>query len=81
MRLNIYRRTDGNGNSSYLAVPEGKLIPEEAVNTDWQVAAQAVELDEEKNELSEYLIEQPVEQINDKGYAIARLNDVVHSST
>jgi hypothetical protein len=61
-------------------VPEGKLIPEEAVNTDWLPAAHAVELDEEKNQLPEYRIDQPIEQINAKGYAIARLNSGVQST-
>lgn len=36
MRVDIYRRAEHDGIFSYLAVPEGKLIPEEVTNTDWQ---------------------------------------------
>src|SRR5690606_13038469 len=36
MRLDIYRRPEPEGRFSYLAVPEGKPIPQEAINTDWE---------------------------------------------
>jgi len=33
MRVDIYRRAEHDGIFSYLAVPEGKIIPEEVTNT------------------------------------------------
>lgn len=76
MRVDIYRREEPNSIFSYLAVPEGKLIPEEATNTDWQQEASAVELDEELGQLSAYHIDQAVEQIDAKGYAITALREM-----
>lgn len=76
MRVDIYRRTEPHDIFSYLAVPEGKLIPEEATSTDWQPEARSIEVDETSNALPKYHIEQPIEQIATKGYAITRLKDM-----
>lgn len=73
MRVDIYKRAETGGHTSYLAVPEGALIPDEATNVDWEDAARGVELDEETDALPEYAIEDPVEQITSKGYAITSL--------
>jgi hypothetical protein len=75
MRVDIYSRTEHQGILSYLAVPEGKNIPEEATNTDWQPAAMRVEVDEASDTLPAYHIEKPLAQISDKGYAITALKD------
>jgi hypothetical protein len=75
MRVDIYRRAEHNGSFSYLAVPEDKAIPQEAISTDWQAAAQRVEVDEAGDDtLPEYHIAQPLAQIRAKGYAITGLN-------
>jgi hypothetical protein len=39
MRVDIYCRDEAQGKHSYLAVPEGKPIPQEATNTDWHPEA------------------------------------------
>lgn len=70
MRVNIYRRPESDGKFSYLAVPEGKLIPNEATNIDWETARNGVELDEGNNALTEFPIDDPLQQIHTKGYAI-----------
>lgn len=70
MRVDIYSREEAQGKHTYLAVPEGKPIPEEATNTDWHAEAQHVEVDDERDDLSKYHIEQPLTQIGAKGYAI-----------
>ena len=46
MRIDIYRRAEHDGKFSYLAVPESKDIPEEATNTDWEVAQRAFEVND-----------------------------------
>jgi len=74
MRVDIYRRAEHKGLFSYLAVPEGKRIPEEATNTEWQPEAQRVEVDEAADALPEYDIDKPMAQISAKGYAITALN-------
>ena len=76
MRVDIYRRPEPHAVFSYLAVPEGKLIPEEATSTDWQPEAQSVEVDETSDALPAYHIAQPLEQIAAKGYAITGLKDM-----
>lgn len=74
MRLDIYRRAETGGKFSYLAVPESRQIPEEATNTDWQVEARAVEVDDDSDEIPEFDIEHLSEQIAEKGYAMTALH-------
>ena len=76
MRMDIYRRAEQNNIFSYLAVPEGKPIPQEAISTDWQQEARALEVDERLDALPDYHIEHPVRQISAKGYAITGLKDM-----
>ncbi len=80
MRIDIYRRAENDGKFSYLAVPETKEIPQEAINTDWQMEAQAVEVEDQADQLSDYAIEHLTEQIAEKGYAVTALQ-AVNSTT
>jgi hypothetical protein len=70
MRLDIYRRAENGGKYSYLAVPEARNIPEEATNTDWEVEARAVEIDDNANHIPDYDIDNLTGQIAEKGYAV-----------
>jgi hypothetical protein len=70
MRLDIYRRPENDGKYSYLAVPEGKMIPQEAINSEWETADRSIEFDENSSELPEFAIDNPLQQIHTKGYAI-----------
>ena len=70
MRLDIYRRPENNGKFSYLAVPEGKMIPQEAVNSEWETTDRSVEFEDGASDLPEFAIENPLQQIHTKGYAI-----------
>lgn len=70
MRLDIYRRAEHNGKFSYLVVPETRNIPEEATNTDWEVEARAVEVDDDAVLLPEYDIRDLPGQLAEKGYAV-----------
>lgn len=70
MRLDIYRRAERGNLFSYLAVPEGKPIPQEAINTDWETEARGLVFNDADNELPRFSIEKPIEQITEKGYAI-----------
>lgn len=70
MRLDIYRRAEQGGRYSYLAVPATRRIPEEANAIDWETMQRGVDFDDAEDALNEYLIENPTEQINTKGYAI-----------
>lgn len=70
MRLDIYRRAETDGKFQYLAVPETRNIPEEATNTDWQVEARALEVEDDATAIPDYDIERLMEQIDEKGYAV-----------
>ena len=77
MRLDIYRRPENGGKYSYLAVPEGKMIPEEATNMEWESAERGWAFNEDQDRLADFEIDDPMEQISAKGYAITsvkRLN-------
>lgn len=76
MKLDIYKRAETGGRYSYLAVPEGKVIPNEVTNSDWEDAERGVNFDEKGDTLPAYAIEQPIEQITAKGYAITSINDI-----
>ena len=51
-------------------MPAGRPIPEEATNIEWQTRQQAVHVDESAEHLHPYEIDNPREQIDEKGYAI-----------
>ena len=74
MRLDIYRRPEADNKFSYLAVPEGKPIPQEATNVDWESAGSGLELNEEAHQWQDYGIASPGRQIEKKGYAITGLH-------
>ncbi|QYF93124.1 hypothetical protein KY495_20915 [Massilia sp. PAMC28688] len=74
MRLDIYRRAESDGKFSYLAVPEDRDIPNEATNTDWQVEARALEVEDQADQIPDYDIEHLSEQIAEKGYAVTALH-------
>lgn len=74
MRLDIYRRAETDGSFSYLAVPETRNIPEEATNTDWQVEARALEIDDGADRLPDFAIDNLNDQIAEKGYAVTALH-------
>lgn len=54
-------------------MPEGKPIPEEAVNTDWEEEGTGIDAGEQAQMLRDYGMESPVAQIEEKGYAITSL--------
>ncbi len=70
MEVDIYRRTEANNKLTYLIVPAGHVIPEEAVSTDWQLRQQGVNVDASEEHLHPIEIDKPREQIAEKGYAI-----------
>jgi hypothetical protein len=76
MRLDIYRRPENGGKYSYLAVPEGKMIPEEATSLDWEATERGLNFNEDNNALEDFQINAPMEQISAKGYAITSVKDL-----
>jgi len=70
MNVDIYRRPEAGNKFTYLIVPAGRPIPEEATNIEWQTRQQAVHVDESAEHLHPYEIDNPREQIDEKGYAI-----------
>lgn len=77
MRVDIYRRCESGQRYSYLAVPEGRLIPEEATNTDWETEARGLEGGARAEQLNKYAIARLEQQISEKGYAITSVRDRV----
>ncbi|GAA3985224.1 hypothetical protein GCM10022279_05490 [Comamonas faecalis] len=75
MRVDIYRRAEAQGRFSYLVVPENKVLPQEVTNLDWERHAQGKDLNEEAKRWPELGIEQPGQQLRDKGYAITSLDE------
>ena len=76
MRLDIYKRPENDGKYSYLAVPEGQMIPEEATSIEWEAEKRSMDFNENDNALEEFAIDNPLEQINAKGYAITSVKNL-----
>lgn len=74
MRVDIYRRAEAHGRYSHLVVPEGRAIPEEAINTDWENEQRGQELDETAPQWPQFGIAEPGRQLRDKGYAITSVD-------
>jgi hypothetical protein len=70
MRLDIFRRSETDGDFSYLAVPESRVIPEEATNTDWEIETKSFETGFNEDSLPSYSIYHLAEQLREKGYAV-----------
>ncbi|MDR6213501.1 DUF6139 family protein [Paracidovorax wautersii] len=75
MRVDIYRRAEAEGKFSHLVVPEGRPIPQEAINTDWESELQGQELDEEAAHWDDFGIPEPGQQLREKGYAITSVRE------
>jgi hypothetical protein len=76
MRVDIYRRPEYAGRYTYLAVPEGKQIPDEAISIDWETAERGINVDDDVETLAQFAIDDPIEQINAKGYAITSVKNL-----
>jgi hypothetical protein len=77
MKVDVYKRPEQEGIFSYLAVPEGRPIPEEATNTDWETAEHNVDLDEDNQPVHGLGAEDALEQISAKGYAISSIQNKI----
>lgn len=77
MKVDVYKRPDEEGIFSYLAVPEGKPIPEEATAVDWETAESNVDLDQDNEPLLGFFAEDALSQIDAKGYAISSVQNKV----
>lgn len=73
MNLDVYRRPEPNHKHSFMVVPAGKEIPQEVVNTDWELVAENIDLNVDAGPLADYSIDHVPEQIREKGYAITDL--------
>ncbi|GGB99419.1 hypothetical protein GCM10007205_05930 [Oxalicibacterium flavum] len=76
MRVDIYKRAEHHGQFTYLAVPEGKIIPEEAINTDWELSERGIDVEDNATHLPDFSIDAPHEQIRAKGYAITSVKEL-----
>jgi Family of unknown function (DUF6139) len=81
MKLDIYRRPEPEHKLSFLAVPAGQEIPQEAINVDWHVVANNVEMDVEAPQMPDYGIDEPLRQIQEKGYAITSVYHQVEAGS
>ena len=71
MKVDVYKRPEREGMYSYLAVPEGRPIPEEATAIDWETAENSIDLDENNEPVLGLSAEDALSQISSKGYAIS----------
>jgi hypothetical protein len=77
MKVDVYKRPDQGGHFSYLAVPEGRPIPEEATNIDWETAESNVDLDDDNEPILGLSPQDALAQIDQKGYAISSVQNKI----
>lgn len=77
MKVDVYKRPEREGKYSYLAVPEGRPIPQEATNVDWETAEHNVDLDQDNEPVHGLSADDALEQISAKGYAISSVQNKV----
>jgi hypothetical protein len=77
MKVDVYKRPDPEGIYSYLAVPEGRPIPQEATNTDWETAENNIDLDEDNEPVLGLNADDAQQQISAKGYAISSVQNKI----
>jgi hypothetical protein len=75
MKVDVYKRLDSGNLHSYLAVPSGEPIPEEATNTEWEVDSRDVDLEPGNTPQPSLKPDDALQQIEEKGYAITHLVD------
>lgn len=75
MKVDIFKRMESQNRISYLAVPQGKPLPQEVTNTDWQAAERNIDLEEDTGSLFNLTLDDALAQIGEKGYAITHLQD------
>ncbi len=75
MKVDVYKRRDSGNLYSYLAVPTGLAIPEEATNTDWEIDVRNVDLEPGITPQASLQPDDALAQIDEKGYAITHLDD------
>jgi hypothetical protein len=80
MKVDIYRRPEAGNKFSFLIVPAGQPIPEEAVSAEWQARQQGVQVDDSAQHLHPYEIDDPRAQIDEKGYALTSVAHQVEQS-
>lgn len=71
MKVDVYRRPEAEGKYAYLAVPEGRPIPNEATAVDWETAHNNVDLDDGNEPVQGLPAADALQQISAKGYAIS----------
>lgn len=81
MQVDIYRRNEAGNKLTYLLVPHGQCIPEEATNIDWQLRQKDVHVDDHEEHLHPYEVDAPREQITEKGYAITSVYHQVEAGS
>lgn len=80
MKVDVYKRPTPDGKTSYLAVPQGRPIPEEATAVDWETQEHNVDLDPDIDMLDGLPTNDALQQIDAKGYAISRVQGIAASA-
>jgi hypothetical protein len=76
MKVDLFRRPEAGGQYSYLAVPQGRLIPQEATNTDWETLQPDIDLERQDEKQTGLYADDATEQIDEKGYAISSVKNL-----
>lgn len=76
MRVDLFRRPEDSGRFSYLAVPQGRVIPQEVTNTDWEITDSGIELVVTDPRITGLGVDDAERQIEDKGYAITSVTNL-----
>nr|ALS89314.1 MetaGeneMark_Unknown Function [uncultured bacterium] len=56
------------------------MLPDEVTNVDWETAERSIDVNDDDDQLTQFAIEYPFEQISAKGYAITSVKNLIEIS-
>jgi hypothetical protein len=78
MKIDVFRTIQTDDDYTYLAIPHGKNIPEDAANKNWILSSENIYISQDDDSIEGLDAYDVLEQIRKQGYAVSHTEDKVH---